>query len=374
MANLNEEPGWPDVWQWDTVTPLLGGNGGAPLNVQAQSLLNRTAQLKAEIEAIVNGPMLKGDAGKQYAVIGWVSRNDGSGWYYIDNEDHRPTGMSSIAVVGTNILRVSYSFTASRVLTHVVVTDETMAALGVQVGSSVGLGYSDVYMYMPFACWVEKTAGTWAFGAGDGLNPWFGPGTDTTISTSADGSEFTINHKVGSGSSPPIFTVLTQANGYVPGVDIRVSWGGTSIIATAHSQFEGYVQWVGPGANDWAVTTPNIAQPTFAFNAGVLTVTHEDLGADTKAVSVDSVSGFYVPASGTTVTGTTFQVVFQDWAGANVAVPTANMKFRYSRPRNVKSKAPDGMRVAIQRGPVLLNPANVISTNGNFWGFGVMEV
>lgn len=317
---------------------------------------------------------MRGDEGKVYRAFGYVVRNGGSGWAYIDDVDHRPTGMSTVEVVG-DVLRVNYGVTGVRVLTHIVGTDETMAALGMTCGPSVGLAYSDIKMFLPFACWVEKTAGVWAFGASDGCNPWFGPGTDTTIASSGDGSTFTITHKEGSGSHPPTMTVLTQAAGgsAVPGVDVRMSYGGTSVIGTSHADFEGYIVWTGPGQNDWTVSTPNISVPTCTFSAGVLTVTHENLGTDTKAVSVDGVGGTYLPASGSTVTGTTFQVVFQDYAGANVATANGNMKFRYSRPRQVKSKAPDGMRVAIQRGPVILNPAKVISTNGNLWGYGVLE-
>ncbi|HEX8552515.1 MAG TPA: hypothetical protein VF681_13285, partial [Abditibacteriaceae bacterium] len=297
MADLIEQAGWDEVWKWDTTTALLGGSPSAPMNLQAQALLNRTAQLKADIEALINGPQLKGEAGVKYAVIGWVSRNGGSGWFYIDDADHQPANMSTVEVVG-DVLRVNYAFTGKRVLTHVVATDETMASLGLLCGASVGLGYSNISLYLPFACWIEKNAGIWGFGSDDGLNPWFGPGTDTTISTSADGSQFTINHKLGSGSHPPVASILTQSGSSVPGVDIRMSYGGTTIIGTAHAPFEGYVVWTGPGVNDWTVSTPNIAQPTFSFSAGVLTVTHEDLGADTKGVSIDAVSGVYLPASG----------------------------------------------------------------------------
>lgn len=325
------------------------------------------------ISALAN--TLKGDAGKKYAVFGFVARNDGSGWSYIDDVDHRPTNMSAIAVVGDD-LRVTYGAPGVRVITCIIANDETMAAFGMTCGPSVGLAFSNIKMYIPFTCWVENTGGVWAFGAGDGLNSWFGLGTDTTIATSPDGSGFTITHKTASSSYPPVLTVLTQGagGGATPGTDMRLSYGGTAVIGTAHADFEGSVVWTGPNPNDWTVTTPNIAKPTFAFAAGVLTVTHENLGADTKAVSVDAVGGTYLVASGSVVTGTTFQVVFQDYAGANVAVANANMKFRYSRPRQVKTKAQDGMRVAIQRGPVILNPANVTSANGNLWGFGVLEV
>jgi hypothetical protein len=317
---------------------------------------------------------MKGDDGKVYKIFAFVVRNDGTGWDYIDDADHRPTNMGAIAVVGDD-LRVTYGAPGVRVVTCIVGTDETMSALGMTCGPSVGLDYSNIKMYIPFACWVEKSAGAFAFGAGDGLNPWLDEGTDTTIATSVDESTFTITHKTASGSHPPVMTVLTQAGGggAFPGVDIRMSWGGTSIIGTAHALFEGYVSY-NAGTGLWEVDTPNIAKPTFGFSAGVLTVTHENLGTDTKSILITDVSGVYLSATGSTVTGTTFQVVFQDYAGLNITPANANMKFRYMRPRMVKTKAPDGMRVGIQRGPVILDPNKVESVNGNLWGIGVLEV
>lgn len=45
MTNLTPTPGWDDVIQIETTTPLLGGPFG-DLNKPAQALLNRTELLK----------------------------------------------------------------------------------------------------------------------------------------------------------------------------------------------------------------------------------------------------------------------------------------------------------------------------------------
>lgn len=50
MANLTPTPEEnADVWQWDGETPLAGGSPTAPMNRQAQALLNRLAWLKNRI-------------------------------------------------------------------------------------------------------------------------------------------------------------------------------------------------------------------------------------------------------------------------------------------------------------------------------------
>ena len=50
MPNLTPTPEEnADVWQWDGVTPLAGGSPTAPLNRQAQGLLNRIAWVKQAV-------------------------------------------------------------------------------------------------------------------------------------------------------------------------------------------------------------------------------------------------------------------------------------------------------------------------------------
>lgn len=51
MADLTETAGWDSVPQLETTTPALGGPGG-PMNEQAQALLNRTAYLGDEVNAL----------------------------------------------------------------------------------------------------------------------------------------------------------------------------------------------------------------------------------------------------------------------------------------------------------------------------------
>lgn len=50
--SLTATPSWDNVPQWDTETPLLGGPADAPLNRQAQALLNRTELLKSRTDSM----------------------------------------------------------------------------------------------------------------------------------------------------------------------------------------------------------------------------------------------------------------------------------------------------------------------------------
>lgn len=61
MSNLTPTPGWDDVPQFETNTPVLGGPGG-PMNSQAQALLNRTESLKQASDDLSSDELTKGDA------------------------------------------------------------------------------------------------------------------------------------------------------------------------------------------------------------------------------------------------------------------------------------------------------------------------
>lgn len=314
-----------------------------------------------------------GDSGRRLREVAFVLRNDGAGWSYINDVDHAPVGMGAISVVGDD-LRTTYAFIALRVISLFGGPDETMSSRGLTFGPSVGLDYTNWRLFMPLAFWVDKNAGVYSFG---NIDPWLGPGTDTTIATT-DASRFTVNHKTASADMPPVASVLTGGAGNAPGLECRLSYGGNSIIGTFVEDMHGYIRWVGPTANDWVVETPNVAKPVCTFAAGLLTVVHEDIG-DVWDTQITGVGGSIVITAGTpsavaATRATSFTVTFQDYAGAAVNAANANMKLHYRRSRKVRTVPPDGTQVAVARGPVAVNPVRVVSTTGNIWVRGVLEV
>lgn len=58
MANLQEAPGWDDVYQLEVTDPAQGGPGGV-MNRQAQALLNRAAYLNNQLQAVVQALTVK---------------------------------------------------------------------------------------------------------------------------------------------------------------------------------------------------------------------------------------------------------------------------------------------------------------------------
>lgn len=72
MTNLTEYLQFPPVMRWETNTVALGGAGG-PMNVPLQQLTNRTAWLKAQVDAI--NLILAGDGSEPFIVNNLTSES-----------------------------------------------------------------------------------------------------------------------------------------------------------------------------------------------------------------------------------------------------------------------------------------------------------
>lgn len=73
-----------------------------------------------------------------------VLRNTGSGWFAINDADHKPLGVASVTNNG-NSITVNFNFTAKTVRFFIVGVDETFAVNRALVcGASVGLTYATI--------------------------------------------------------------------------------------------------------------------------------------------------------------------------------------------------------------------------------------
>lgn len=72
MGNLNEYEQFSPVLRWETDTPALAGPNG-PMNIPLQQLVNRTAWLKAQIDAINNA--LGGSNGNVFVIDALTSNS-----------------------------------------------------------------------------------------------------------------------------------------------------------------------------------------------------------------------------------------------------------------------------------------------------------
>lgn len=77
-----------------------------------------------------------------------IRRVSPTAWQIIDDARHSPTGVKSIAIVNKNCLKLTYSFTATKVSSFQVSPDEVFACASLRVGASVGLAYAYIYCYL----------------------------------------------------------------------------------------------------------------------------------------------------------------------------------------------------------------------------------
>ena len=79
-------------------------------------------------------------------MVAGAIRNEGSGWEFIDNSGHTPLNCSSVSVNGNGEIEIGFSFTATKVISFVIATDETFAQT-YTIGASVGLNKATCSVY-----------------------------------------------------------------------------------------------------------------------------------------------------------------------------------------------------------------------------------
>lgn len=80
---------------------------------------------------------------------GCLRRVSSTSWEILSDSGHTSVGLASVSIVSNSFLRLTYDFTASKVITASVTMDEAFAGAGnvLKVGPSVGLSYMDIYLY-----------------------------------------------------------------------------------------------------------------------------------------------------------------------------------------------------------------------------------
>lgn len=106
------------------------------------------ASLKAALDVMPSYP--RGKAATKYRIVACtIRRVSGTVWEALNDSGHAPTGVQSVTIEGANRVRITYDFTASKVVTLMATLDEAFAASTalVRCGASVGLTFADIYFY-----------------------------------------------------------------------------------------------------------------------------------------------------------------------------------------------------------------------------------
>lgn len=300
-----------------------------------------------------------------------VIRNTGTGWSYVDDTGHSPTGFNknTISVVSGRI-QVPYLFNASKVGTLIAVPDETLAAQGLLAGASVGTSLANIALGANLRFLINTTDNTFSAPAVfNGL-----------LSASYSGGTTTVTHPAAVANLPPVVTQLRKTGGTV-GALPAAGYNATQTFIEHNTDMGGLATYSG---GTWSTTTEMDTVRTaitYTWDAtnGKLDVTHPNCtnAYDVQLTARGSASGYLTPrisAVGGSINRNVFGVEFFDASGTKVTTQSDQMNFAWRRPGQVKSNINSGGLYSVDRGFVELDASQFVSATGNLWLFGVMEV
>ena len=108
--------------------------------VEAVYMEDGTTILNDEIKNINSSldNIIQEKDGKKVKIVACALRNDGTGWKFLNDENHVPIGVQEVVTNQTQ-LELKYSFNVKKVISLVATPDETFANMGIICGASVGL-------------------------------------------------------------------------------------------------------------------------------------------------------------------------------------------------------------------------------------------
>lgn len=320
---------------------------------------------------------VKGTIGKKYRAIGCVIRQDsaGSGWYFIDDGNHTPIGVASLAANPSGTLTLLYDFTASVVGTLNVTPDEGYAAVDLTIGASVSKDGATFSLYAPFEARMSNLGVAW----GNYITTVSGEFSVDTSTALIDGKVvFThpgITHTDSSGS-------ITTVERYVLS---GVTNGNAEVVVSTQTKSGFTLQAMDPIAAKVAVdasgaisvTHELVTAPAATWDSATnrLTISHA-LSTSPYAFSVQEITSSY-KVNVISSTGAALTVEFYNAAGVKYTGATAPplMQFVFTRAGNAPSIWSASNRLLIRRGgKCKVRAQDVSGASSNFWIYGAMEV
>lgn len=323
--------------------------------VKATSVSIQQTNLDEFLNGIAVAPEL---VGKKLRVIAGSIRNSGDGWKWISDSAHTPVGVTpTVTTSGVNIV-INYGFTAKRVVSLIATPDETLAGLGIIVGGSVGTALTNLQVKAPLVFTVNTETGELTI-------PSYHV---NTVSAALVSGSCSITHpSVGMTGDAPVVTKLGSTGGHT---DVLTSYGATQSILYGSGDLDGQIVYDG---STWIYSGELKTIPTMEWVTGgadaYLRVTHSQ--TDVFNINVHSKTSYDIrPIS---INGTEFRLRFYDTSGTLQLAPNTEMQFLFSRKACLLKNTIRGL-YAVRRGYAGILPSDLISTSGNIWIYGVMEV
>lgn len=317
---------------------------------------------------------VQGANGKKVKMLGGVIRNVGNGFEFIHDSTHDSINFLPTIRHENSRIYLDYEFNAKKVISMTVTPDEAFSSQGYKFGVSVGTNVAIIYAY--------KTDNIYGYFTKSGGNtPVFTPLAGyskgiTSVEWDSAGNRLKINHEK---SYSPFNTKLEmRAVGSTPKQNSFSAPGvastQTNVSFYSNKSINGYVYYDG---SKFVIDSRSI---------GIKKVTWDD--TNKRAV----IETEHIPTAGATVTSKTGEkraiatsvgndviyVRFYDMSGTWIGTPDSQMALYINKSADNSQKIiPDDGEVLIfskQGGIEFINAAEVISSNGNIWIEGIMEV
>lgn len=299
-------------------------------------------------------------------VILGVIRNTGTGWQFIDDTGHSPTGFNAAAIAVVNgVIQIPHLFNGVKVGSVMAVVDETFAAKGYTVGGSIGTGQSNFTIGAPMRFIVDTNSNTVT------APPIFAG----LITASYASGITTVNHPAADAGMSPQINKMRRAGDPI-GSYPTCGYTDTTTLIEHNTVLGGMATY---SAGVWStvsdvdpINTP-IGLSWDSVN-GKLDVTHPRC-TNSYDLQISQRGNFHpkISAVGSSIDRGKFSVEFYDNTGTKVTVQSLDMNFTWSRPGFVKSNINSGGLYSVDRGYVAVDASKVVSLTGNIWLFGVIE-
>lgn len=110
-----------------------------------------------------------------------IIRPSANGWVILNNSDHSPVNLDSVAIVDNNLI-ITHNHNFTKVNSFQITPDETFSRYGITVGASVGLNSSriDIFQHLNTSAYIRTNSGE--------------PSILTTYSNLVESATFNTNH------------------------------------------------------------------------------------------------------------------------------------------------------------------------------------
>jgi len=212
--------------------------------------------VEAVLQEILGGVPVAGALhNSRIGIVAGAIRQDSTDrtkWYYINDANHIPVGVSgAYATASGSEITITYDTTYSRVISFIAAPDETFAnAIGATVGASVGLGASVVKVGANFGggFTVEYDGTNWIItnGTGQNINPTVSSYTNGTLAITHGycrgiGANVTPWSKNGAVINPYMPLIKNFGNGSIELQFVDTSTGNIVTSATPSTRMKAIV-------------------------------------------------------------------------------------------------------------------------------------